>query len=453
MPPIDLAVRQFIHTAPQVKRVLVACSGGVDSTVLLHCVAKAGLPYPVIGLHVNHQLSVHANAWEQQVQDLCATLDVACFHQRVTVAKSGSGVEQAARQARYRVFEQHLQIGDLLLTAHHQQDQAETFFLRLLRGAGLRGLGAMQPLRTHGNAQIGRPLLQYSKNALLNYARDHDLQWVEDESNEQSIYDRNFLRRQVLPVIEQRWPQAIQQISRSAQLLQEAETLLAHYAEQDIVSCQPRDERVGCSLLLAPLLDWPEARRNQVVRAWLAEQGYRMPEQKQFAELARLLAAQIDKCPVLHWQDCEIRRFQQRLYCLPRHWQSTPEALASDDQKYAVPWAPEMPPASGGYSRLSAYRAEQGVRPGQSFTVRLRHQCPEVVRAHPASRGHSQSLKKLLQEYQVEPWLRPWVPLLFVDDKLVAVADLWVEKQHLYRGNDALGLAWVLGRASGGGDE
>lgn len=439
MQPLTLAVRQFVLRMPQVNRVWVACSGGVDSTVLLHCVAKADLSCPVTALHVNHQLSIHAEAWQQRVQEMSASLGVDCVYQRVLVNARGSGLEQAARRERYRVFEQYLQAGDLLLTAHHQQDQAETLFLRLLRGAGLRGLGAMAPVRAHGAARVGRPFLNQSKETLVSYAHSQSLTWVEDESNDQQIYDRNFLRAQLLPLLQRRWPQAVGQIARAAELLRESETLLSDYAQQDIVSCKPRVERVGNSLLLEPLMAWSLERRNHVVRVWLAQLGYRMPEQKQFAELARALAAKEDKSPVLQWQDCEMRRFQQRLYCLPKHWQPLAGECDAD-----APWDLDGREYSLGRSRLLIHPAEQGLRPDRAYTVRLRCHVPSVTRAHPAARAHSQSLKKLLQESHLEPWLRPWLPLVFAEGQLVAVGDLWVERRHLYVGEHALSLSWRI---------
>lgn len=443
MQPLPLAVRQFVLNVPDVARVWVACSGGVDSTVLLHCVAKADLGRPVAALHVNHQLSPHADVWQRRVQDLCYSLGVDCIHERVQIDAHGSGIEQAARRSRYKAFEHYLREGDLLLTAHHQQDQAETFVLRLLRGAGLRGLGAMAPLRTHGIARIGRPLLQHRKEDLLSYACSHHLQWVEDESNSREVFDRNYVRAQVMPVLQRRWPRASQQIVRSTQLLQEAEALLADYAAGDIARCEPRVERVGHSVLLQPLREWPVARRNHVLRNWLATLGYRMPEQKQFLELARLLAALEDKSPVLHWQDCEIRRFQQRLYCLPNDWQPSAGEANVEGQRIHGCEA-----YVSDRNRLLVNVAGQGLHPGRAYTARLRCHCPEVNRAHPTARAHSQSFKKLLQEHLLEPWLRPWLPLVFADDKLVAVADLWVEKGYLYVGEQALALSWQIGPAA-----
>lgn len=440
---LTLTVRQFVLNVPHVTRVWVACSGGVDSTVLLHCVAKAGLDCPVAALHVNHQLSPHADVWQQRVQDLCDSLGVECFHERVQIDAHGSGIEQAARRSRYRAFEHYLQEGDLLLTAHHQQDQAETFVLRLMRGAGLRGLGAMAPLRTHGVARIGRPLLQHRKEDLLSYARGHQLQWAEDESNSRQVFDRNYVRAQVTPVLHRRWPRALQQIGRSTQLLQEAEALLADYAADDIAQCEPRVERVGQSVLLQPLREWPEARRNHVLRSWLVRLGYRMPEQKQFVELARLLAALEDKSPVLQWQDCEIRRFQQRLYCLPKDWQPAAGEANVEGQRMHGRQA-----YVSDRNRLLVNVAGQGLAPGRAYTAKLRCHCPEVNRAHPAARAHSQSLKKLLQEHLLEPWLRPWLPLVFAEGELVAVADLWVEKDHLHVGEQALALSWRIGPAA-----
>lgn len=446
MQPLHQIVRQFVLSVPGVKRVLIAFSGGVDSTVLLHCVAKASLPYPLLALHVNHQLSANADDWQRHCAEICVELGVERAQERVQVQADGGGTEEAARRARYQAFERHLRGGDLLLLGHHQQDQCETFFLRLLRGSGARGLGAMAPLRPHGPALLGRPLLNLSKDDLLAYARSHQLTWIEDESNVCDDYDRNYLRAQVVPALEQRWPRALQQVTYAAERLRETDALLTAYAQEDLLLCEPKAERVGHSLSLQPLLDWSAARRIHVVRAWLESHGYRMPAQKQMRELESLVAARPDRSPLINWRDCELRRFQDRLYCLPAHWQQDCESSARS-ASFDLRLGSAVTFACG--SRLEVVEAEEGLRAGGDCTVELRKYCPQLSRAQPSGRAHSQSIKKLLQEFALEPWLRPYVPLVFQSGQLAAVADLWVEKSHLHRGAQAVRLAWHIEPAHG----
>ena len=177
----------------------VALSGGLDSTVLLQSLCALQLPVVIKAVHVNHQLSPFANDWQAQCAALCTRLAVAFEAHSVTVINSGKGIEDAAREARYAVFLRCLGAGDLLLTGHHADDQSETLLLRLMRGTGPRGLAAMAQMRALGEASLWRPLLHFSRAQLETYAKAEQLSWVEDESNTSEVYDRNFLRSQVMP--------------------------------------------------------------------------------------------------------------------------------------------------------------------------------------------------------------------------------------------------------------
>ena len=439
MHPLSLLVRQFIHNTTQVKRVVIAYSGGVDSTVLLHAAADAQLDQPIVAIHVNHQLSAFAKQWQSHAEEACQRLGVPFISQTVEVDSQNGGLEQAARQARYSVFNAFLQDGDLLLTAHHQQDQAETFFLRLLRGAGVLGLAGMAPLRRHGQAWLGRPFLSLEKSELEAYAKAKKLTWVEDESNHSVQFDRNYLRLKVLPGLFKRWPSVFTQVRRSTELLAQAQGLLTLYAQEDLQLCDPQAERLGHSLLIKPCLNWPDARRNQVLRTWLSQLGYRPPPQNQWHELGLLLNAEQDRSPCLKWQDCEIRRFQQRLYCLPIGWQpSATESFIGELSSLGRVMLAQK-------HQLSFESSAVGLSAQKTYQIKFRQHCPDIARAHPHSRIHSQSFKKLLQEYRVEPWLRPWLPLVFSNGQLVAVGDLWIEHGHLFTGRHAMALRWQIG--------
>lgn len=436
MSPLSQLVHRFVSDLAGVQRVLVAVSGGLDSTVLLHAVASARLPMPLLVVHVNHQLSVNAELWQQHVERVCAQLNVPYACERVSVEAHGEGLEQAARTARYQAIGRHILRDDLVLMAHHQMDQVETFLLRLARGAGVTGLGAMVPVRQWGDARLGRPFLRLTRDQLLTYARQNRLTWVEDESNTSEVYDRNYLRSQVLPQMQQRWPSFAPQVAKAADLLRDGDRLLNEYAAQDLQQCEPREERVGRSIFAGALRGWSEARRNLVLRYWLTLQNYSPPSQKQMAELVRLLDAADDQNPLLNWGDCELRRFRGRIYCLPKNW----EWRGFDATACELRAGHTITLACG--LELQPVSRQTGFAPG-TYALVPRSGLPDLKRAHPATRHHSQSVKKLLQEYGLEPWLRDRLPLVVAGEQLVAVADLWVEKAFVSDRVDAIFLRWL----------
>lgn len=436
IPPLSQIVREFVAEQPGVARVLVALSGGLDSSVLLHAAAQAYLSQPLLAIHVNHGISPHAAEWQLHCENLCSSLGVPFVCEAVTVTREGEGLEQAAREARYRAIEKHLRLGDLVLMAHHQMDQVETFFLRLARGAGNSGLAAMAQLRKWGPALLGRPFLILGRESLRAYAEHCGLSWIEDESNTDDAFDRNYLRLEILPRMQQRWPAFAAQVVRTAALCRESEQLLVEYARQDLQRCEPRRERVGVSIWVAPLLEWTAPRRHGVIRHWLQALGYRCPAQKQLLQLQSLLCAARDQNPLLDWGDCEVRRFGDRVYCLPAGWhcalfQPVTTLLNADTQCDL-----------GDGFLLGAKVGQPGLAPGK-YDLLPRSSLPDLKRGHPATRHHSQTIKRLLQEFCVEPWLRDRLPLVMRGDQLVAVADLWVERDFVQRDSQSLQLSWM----------
>lgn len=412
-------VRGFVALTPQVRRVVLAVSGGLDSIALLHATVQAELELPLLAIHINHQLSPNANNWQDFVMRECASLGVELVCIKVEVNPAGVGVEEAARSARYAAIESQLQVGDLVLMAHHQLDQVETFFLRLARGAGVKGLAGMAALRPWGAATLGRPFIEVGREEIEQFARSLGLSWVEDESNASEKYDRNFLRLSILPNLQKRWPELPARVQQTSQLLRESDELLGEYAEQDLSSCSPRTERVGCSIEFKLLMCWSHARRRNLLRHWLTKQGYRLPSLKRLDEFESVLNARQDQSPLLNLGDCEIRRYRERIYCLPAHWD---RAIFQEVQTVSTnkPY-----PLSDGSEIV--WQAAQWGLPSGNYRIMPRYAASHIQRAHPKGRQHSQSLKKLLQEYALEPWLRERVPLVFDGERLVAVADLWVE--------------------------
>lgn len=391
----------YLPTPAVGSRWWVAFSGGLDSTVLLHALAQLALPVKLHALHVNHQISPNAARWQAHCEAFAASVGAVFYGEKVVVRNTGRGIEDAARQARYGVFERYLAKGDMLLCAHHGDDQAETLLLRLLRGTGPRGLAAMARQRTLGQGVLVRPLLDVSRAELEQYARAHQLLWVEDESNQDERYDRNFLRSQIMPLLHSRWPGFIAKWQQTAQLCAANEQLLEEVACEDLPRLQPRAERLGHSVALTDWLALSEPRRLNVLRYWLRSLQFALPEQVHLQQLQQQLAAGGDDAHIhITWANISLRVYRQRLYAINR------------DQPQPVL---HMLPQRQGAGRLC------GALPGLQVRPRVGGE-----RCTPQGRGHSQTLKKLLQEVALEPWLREGLPLIYSGETLVAVADLWL---------------------------
>lgn len=273
-PAIQTHLKHFLQrNLKPGQHVLLGLSGGLDSRVLLHLLVqvRSKLKFDFSAIHVHHGISPHADAWAQFCAELCMRDHVPFTAVKVSVPRdTGLGLEAAARAERYRVLLG--QDADAIMLAHHEDDQAETILLQLLRGAGVKGLAAMgeaserQPVAGGREKPILRPLLNVSRADLLDYARTHDLQWIEDESNLDLAYDRNLLRHHVLPQMEQRFPACRRTLARSASHLAEAAELLEEIAREDAVRAV-----MDARLNLAELGKLSTPRANNLLRYWLAE--------------------------------------------------------------------------------------------------------------------------------------------------------------------------------------
>jgi len=381
----------------------VGLSGGLDSTVLLHALVQLQLPVSLHALHINHQISPNADQWQAQCAAFCASLGVAFTAERVQVSNTGKGIEDAARNARYAVFDRCLRAGDCLLTAHHADDQAETLLLRLMRGTGPRGLAAMAASRALGLGNLHRPLLMFSRTELESYANAHQLTWVNDESNADNHYDRNFLRNQVMPLLQSRWPGFTRKWQQTADLCGANEELLEEVAIDDLMRMEERPERVGQSISFTVYANMSRARQQNLLRYWLSVKGFAVPEQQHWEQIhLQLFGARPDAQVNISWADVSLRLYRNRIYLLPNIISFAECELQLVSQLTKIP-------------RLKASLPNLHIRYRQGGE-----------RCQPAGRSHSQTLKKLLQDYGLEPWLRESVPLAYSGDTLVAVGDLWI---------------------------
>lgn len=405
----------LLPQSSSVRRYWVAFSGGLDSHVLLH--AMAGLKNDLIGtelyaVHVNHSLCTEAKNWALHCQNVCEALQISC-QQLVVDARpeKGESPEAAARDARYQSIAQYIEQGDFLLTAHHQDDQAETLLLQLLRGAGTQGLAAMPAQTDFFHGQLVRPLLSFSRQQLHEYAEHHQLRWIDDPSNAETNFDRNYLRHKVMPLLQSRWPSASKVIARSARHQAESSQLLDVLAEQDFsaaVGSQPNTLSVN----FIKQLD--VARQRLLLRYWIKQLKLPMPASVHIEHILHdVINAAPDAMPCVHWRGGEVRRYQGDLYAM--------SPLSIFNRALEIPWNLNRLlnlPENSGYLTAEKVKGKGLDCSVTEVIVRFR-QGGESCR--PAGSDYSKSLKKLLQEKNILPWLRDRVPLLYVGDQLAVV--------------------------------
>ncbi|WP_017529684.1 tRNA lysidine(34) synthetase TilS [Pseudomonas fluorescens] len=388
----------------------IAFSGGLDSTVLLHLLASLAntqtLP-PLRAVHVHHGLQAAADAWPAHCQAVCDSLGVPLRLMRVQVSP-GASLERAARDARYQAFMQAMGAGEVLFTGQHRDDQAETLLFRLLRGAGVRGLAAMPEHRPLAQGHLVRPLLAFSRSELEAYAQQHQLHWIEDPSNVDPRFSRNYLRHRVLPSLTERWPQAITQLARTAEHMAEAQGLLDELAQMDL-------QRAGQpsafpwlplpSLALEPLRQLSDARQRNVLRYWLTPLT-RLPDSDHWTGWNALRDAKGDAQPLWRLADGQMQRSGERIWWLPTTWSTISDA--------SVSWPdPQQPLELMGNGQLRFI----GRAPEGPLVVRYR-QGGEIFDV--PGRGR-RDLKRLLNESGLPGFVRGRLPLVYRGEQLLAV--------------------------------
>jgi tRNA(Ile)-lysidine synthase len=388
----------------------VAFSGGPDSSALLHALAQlpAARARGLRALHVDHGLHAHSAAWAAHCERFCTALEVPCEVLRVRVDNgTGTGLEAAARDARYAALAARLRDGEYLLLGHHRDDQVETVLLKLLRGAGPDGLGGMRALRPFGRGQLWRPLLALSRQQLHGYVEANRLDCIDDPSNADTRLARNQLRHEILPRLLQRWPHAVDSILHSAALSRAAAVALR---TQWLAAFEALHDSSG-SLDAAGWLALPPALREPLLDHWLHARSLPAPTTAQRRQIERQCGARAGQLSCIRWAGAELHVWKGRLWALPPG-----RAVAADWQ---APWHGEpLTLPDGGELSLT----DAGARLAEPLLVRLR--CGGE-RIKPAGDAHTRELRDLFQQARWPPWQRHACPLLYADDELVAVADRW----------------------------
>lgn len=428
-------LRQLLPPGP----LLLAYSGGLDSRVLLAwlvALRHADPGYSLRAVHVHHGLSPNADAWAAHCQQICDThaVPLEVVRLRLTCGPRQS-LEAVARQARYGALAARLAPGERLLTAHHQDDQLETLLLALKRGAGPRGLAAMGLRQAFAGGELIRPLLSHGRAELAAWANAAGLSWIEDESNADQGFDRNFLRHAIVPLLQARWPGFAQAASRSARLCAEQEALAEELAVADLALCRGD----GASLALAPLASLSEPRRHNLLRHWLRQQTGAVPSEVQLHRLwPQLVEAQPDATPALHWAGGTLYRYADAL-----HQVAPQPALPAGTRCLTVNGLCRLP-ADLGWAGLRMCDGGELRLPSGSEPVSLRWGLPGGSRLRPLGRGGSRPLKKLWQELGVAPWLRGRWPVLYYGEVPVAIVGKLVCEAGAPRSGEARAeLIWA----------
>lgn len=423
MTTIKESLKQYLEQLTQAQTLWVGFSGGLDSTVLLHALAQMPeLKSKLKAIHVHHGLSKNADVWLEHCQGFCQQLGIPLVAEKVQLTNNKDGIEQAARVARYDAYKKHTQAGDYLLQAHHGDDQIETFMMRATRGSGLQGLASIPKQRQlSDNITILRPLLALPRAVLEKYAAQQQLSWVEDESNQDSSYERNWWRNELLPRIWQQFPQRQQVMLRSIEQLQQDAELLEQLLKPLLASCVvdwPWPNTANTALCLTSLQQQPVNTQSYLVRLWLQQHGLLLPSQKWLAEfLAVFLTSSEDAQPVLEISGWQLLRHQDKAY-LYQAPSKQPKTMVCADGTTQIDWC-------GG--NITIEYANQEPLAGQYHLAPASDCFNQKIKLQ--NRPHK-TVKALFQEANVPVPLRAYWPVLIKNDELCSVVGLAVSENY-----------------------
>ena len=412
-----------------IKTWCLAYSGGVDSQVLLHLLHLTKLN--VSAVYIDHGLQAESAEWARHCTYQCELLNIP--FQVISVnaqPATGESPEAAARAARYGAFRKILTQDMCLLTAQHQDDQAETVLLQLLRGGSAAGCAAMPKITAFENAWHCRPLLNISQQSIIDYAQKNKLSWIEDPSNQQQNYDRNYLRHSVIPEIQNRWPALNKTLSVFAEQQAENVLLLDELARIDLQSVLTEPDQLDINQLKK--LD--NARLRNTLRYWIKQNQNPMPSRAVLQQIVEQM--QIDSHDThskVSWAGVEIRRFREGLYLLKQIEHDASQVIKWDINEVLL-----LPSIDKTLSFKKVNGSEYALNSSvfeQNLTIRFR-QGGEKIK--PAGRNGRHDLKSLFQEAGVAVWQRDRIPLLFYGDELVAVVGYWLADGFVVKGEGVL---------------
>ncbi len=405
---IDLPLGNLPETT---EKLYIAFSGGIDSSVLLHALLKYKKQYRLVLWHINHGLQQNAQSMEDFARSQADLYGLEFCLNKLKMKPEEGNQEARAREHRYSLFQQVLSKQDVLLTAHHKNDQAETLLLNLMRGSGSTGLRAIASLKSLGKGFLFRPLINFSRDQIEIYASQHQLTWVEDPSNKKTEFDRNYLRHNVLPVIINRWPSAINQLHRVSELQVESEQLQTDLAKIDYTLAKVNKDFTKNSCLSVNILfSLSSARKKNVIRYWIKQNGFTIIGYHKIEELLKQLNSRNDAMSIIEGSSFQIRQYKNELYLVDDSESATLTTSHKIDGS-----ADLIVPANNlklSRSTVFSYLKREDV--GQDVIIRYR----ETDHTSTAM-SHTHRLKRFFQKNQIPPWKRSSIPLLFIDDELI----------------------------------
>jgi tRNA(Ile)-lysidine synthase len=427
------------HIKPD-SHLVIALSGGIDSVVLLHLLAALSkqMGFALSAVHVNHGISNNAAHWSQFCCELCRSFDIPITVKQLNIKKEqGISLEALARDERYQVFS-HLQ-ADYIVLAQHLDDQAETLLLQLFRGAGVKGLSAMPVIRKqHANTapQILRPLLQAPRSQIEAYAKQNELNWIHDESNDSTVYNRNFLRHKILPLLKEKYPNYPKTLLRTSQHLSEASVLLDELAEMDSKHCL-----FSGKLQIAAIHELSLPRARNLLRFIFTQHDIRLPSTAKLADiLQQLLSTRTDTQRQITVGHMVVRCYKGLMYILPK----TKSPQSTWQQVWQGEHQLHLKDLNGMINFSYTKHQGQGINEKKLLqkpvTIRLRQ---GGERFSPRCNRPRRSLKNLLQETSIPPWERNTLPLLFSGEKLVWVPGIGIDCEYQVKSDESgLAPAW-----------
>jgi tRNA(Ile)-lysidine synthase len=413
--PSDFSCQHLLDSLarlPSPEKYWVGFSGGADSTALLLAMSECRekLPAPIHAVHFHHGLQDDADAWQDHCGSFCRERDIPFLSEKLEIVPvKRRSLEEEARNCRYRAVANILGDQEMYLTAHHAEDQAETLFLNLMRGSGIEGLAGIPVLRNLENGWVARPLLDRHRVDLERFLEARDISWLTDASNEDTAFDRNYLRHELFPLLEQRWPGLVRRLSRTARNARISAAAMAMFIENqsgDLI----RDK---LKMPLQKLLELDPEMQTLIVRQWLRRHEVpALPEARLREFLDQLAGSQLTNQAEVQWQDWMIKRYQRDLWLHRRKpFMACPE----------VNWQSGMELELGPDSGCLRLVGEPAPLPG-SWLVRARKE-GDRIRLFP--NGPSHKIKRFFQSAFVPPWLRPGIPVLEWDGEPVALGD-WI---------------------------
>lgn len=392
---------KLLTNLPKNSGLLIAYSGGADSTALLHILA---LVKNVRAIHINHGLQTSADDWQNHCRKTCDSLGIPLIIEQAQLKDSS---ENTCRIARYAFFEKHLKPQEILLTAHHAQDQAETILLKLIRGTGTKGLCGIDKIRPFAQGYLARPLLDYSPDILKQYLIDKQLNWIEDQSNQDNNYRRNFIRNKIIPSLQTIMPDAVNNIARSASNVEQSQQLLNKLINFD-------DKQ----LAIEKLLELPRDLQATLFYHWLSSKNLPVPDKKSLLQLSYdFIHANSDKHPHYKNKHYQLFRYKNAIYCI--------ENYQHIDSKTQFEWNTQEDFILPNNCGVLSYSDEDHL----NLTIRFNQTAQKLK---PLNKHHTKSIKNLFQENNIPVWEKHNTPFIYHENKLVSLGYSWSDTEELF---------------------